>query len=163
MLRQSLVGISGVSRELTAALAAVSRIIAKLDALIKQTLQKLPEARDAARQIAAIPGFGVLSSTYLGYSFTRLPYSSGDAVVAQSGLDPRPNDSGKQHGRRRLSKRGPSEERRLLFNCAMSAPALAPLLPGATCEGLKLHRRACCTRSQDAAGRVRRIQTQPDV
>jgi transposase len=121
MLRQSLAGISAVSRELKTALAAVSRIIAKLDALIKQTLQKLPDARDAARQIAAIPGFGVLSSTYLGYSFTRLPYSSSDAVVAQAGLDPRPNDSGKQHGRRRLSKRGPSEERRLLFNCAMSA------------------------------------------
>lgn len=120
-LRQSLGGIGGVSRELKAALASVKRLVAKLDALLEQTLEKLPAARAAAQRISTIPGFGVLSSTYLGYSFTRLPYSSGDAVVAQAGLDPRPQDSGKTTGRRRLSKHGPSEERRLLFNCAMSA------------------------------------------
>jgi transposase len=121
MLRQSLGGMSSLRRELDRALVSVSRLIAKIDALMQQTLEKLPAAREAARQIATVPGFGALSSTYLGYSFTRLPYASGDAVVAQAGLDPRPQDSGQKHGRRRLSKHGPSEERRLLFNCAMSA------------------------------------------
>jgi transposase len=35
-------------------------------------------------------------------------------------MDPRANDSGTKTGRRRLSKRGPAELRRLLFNAAMS-------------------------------------------
>jgi transposase len=121
MLSQSLGGISALAQELNAARAAVKRLITRLDALIKQTLDRLSAAREAAQHIATIPGFGVLSSTYLGYSFTRLPYSNSNAVVAQVGLDPRPADSGKKHGRRRLSKQGPSEARRLLFNCAMSA------------------------------------------
>jgi transposase len=88
---------------------------------MQHALQQMPAARQAAEHIATIPGFGTLSSTCLGHSFTRLPYSNGDAVIAQTGLDPRPDDSGKRRGRRRLSKRGPSEQRRLLFNCARSA------------------------------------------
>ncbi|WP_029921539.1 IS110 family transposase, partial [Nevskia soli] len=44
-----------------------------------------------------------------------------DAFVAYTGLDPRPMDSGQKSGRRRLSKRGPAELRRLLYNAAMSA------------------------------------------
>ena len=42
-------------------------------------------------------------------------------MVAFTGLDPRPNDSGKKMGQRRLSKRGWPEIRRLLFAAAMSA------------------------------------------
>ena len=38
-----------------------------------------------------------------------------------TGLDPRPNDSGKKTGQRRLSKRGWPEIRRLLYAAAMSA------------------------------------------
>lgn len=38
-----------------------------------------------------------------------------------TGLGPRPCDSGKKRGTRRLSKRGPGELRRLLFNAAMAA------------------------------------------
>jgi len=120
-LKQSLRDVAGAQRDLKQALAALSRLIAKVDALMQRTLEKLPAAHEAAQQITTIPGFGVLSSTCLGHRFTRLPYSNSDAVVAQVGLDPRPEDSGKKHGRRRLSKRGPAEERRLLFNCAMSA------------------------------------------
>ena len=41
--------------------------------------------------------------------------------VAFTGLDPRPDDSGQHRGKRRLSKRGPSELRRLLYVAAMSA------------------------------------------
>jgi transposase len=52
---------------------------------------------------------------------TRLPFRSADAFVAFAGLDPRPKDSGHKVGRRRLSKRGPAELRRLLFNAAMAA------------------------------------------
>jgi transposase len=120
-LSQSLRGLTCVQRELAQLVARIDRAIDKLELLMQRTLAQLPEAVGAATQIDTIPGFGTLSSTCLAVSFTRLPYTSGDAVVAQTGLDPRPDDSGKRKGRRRLSKCGPSEQRRLLFNCARSA------------------------------------------
>jgi transposase len=48
-------------------------------------------------------------------------FVSADAFVAFLGLDPVPRESGQYTGRRRLSKQGDSETRRLLFNAAMSA------------------------------------------
>ena len=48
-------------------------------------------------------------------------FERADSFVAYTGLDPRPDDSGKRSGRRRLSKHGPSELRRLLYNAAMAA------------------------------------------
>ena len=53
--------------------------------------------------------------------FGRLQTRSADAVIAFTGLDPRPNDSGKKTGQRRLSKRGWPEIRRLMYAAAMSA------------------------------------------
>ncbi|WP_028604701.1 transposase, partial [Ottowia thiooxydans] len=53
--------------------------------------------------------------------FGRMHKLSADAVVAFTGLDPRPNDSGNKTGQRRLSKRGWPEIRRLLYAAAMSA------------------------------------------
>jgi hypothetical protein len=51
----------------------------------------------------------------------RVPLKSADAFVAFTGLDLRPKDSGQCRGRRRLSKRGPGELRRLLYLAAMAA------------------------------------------
>ena len=42
-----------------------------------------------------------------GYTLTRLPYANSDAVIAQTGFDPRPDDSGQKHGRRRLTNADP--------------------------------------------------------
>jgi transposase len=120
-LTQSLRGLASVQGEVKQLLSHIDRVIARLEVLMQRTLEQLPAAHRAAEKILTVPGFGTLSSTCLGHSFTRLPYASGDAVVAHTGLDPRPDDSGKRRGRRRLSKRGPAEERRLLFNCARSA------------------------------------------
>lgn len=50
-----------------------------------------------------------------------MPLKSADAFVAFTGLDPRPDDSGQHRGKRRISKRGPSELRRLLYVAAMAA------------------------------------------
>lgn len=120
-LIQSLRTLRGAGREIKQLMSALDQLIAHIDRLTEHTLQKLPSAREAAEHIQTIAGFGALSGAYLGYSFTRHPFSSSDSVVAFSGLDPRAEDSGKKHGRRRLSKRGPSEARRILFNCARSA------------------------------------------
>ncbi|MDQ2963413.1 MAG: IS110 family transposase [Pseudomonadota bacterium] len=120
-LQQSLRGLPGVCQELTQVIARLDRLIVKLEALMQAALQTLPAAQRTAHQVATIPGFGTLAGTSLGHTFTRIPFAHVNAVIAHTGLDPRPHDSGQKHGRRRLSKRGPSEQRRMLFNCAMSA------------------------------------------
>ena len=120
-IRQSLRGLPALQTEARQLIDCIDRVIGRLELLIQRTVQQMPAAREAAEHIVAIPGFGVLTSTCLGHRFTRLPYATSDAVVAAVGLDPRPDDSGQRHGRRRLSKHGPAEERRLLFNCARSA------------------------------------------
>lgn len=120
-LTQSLRGLPGVRQELKHVTAQLDRLISQVERLMQRALQQLPAARQAAQQIATIPGYGPLGSTCLGYTFSRIPYANSDAVIAHTGFDPRPADSGQKHGRRRLSKRGPSETRRVLFNCAMSA------------------------------------------
>lgn len=51
----------------------------------------------------------------------KIERNDADAIVAYSGLDPRPNDSGQHRGRRRITKRGPPEMRRLLFLAAQAA------------------------------------------
>ena len=61
--------------------------------------------------------------------FSRVSFSRSDAVIAYLGLDPRPCDSGPRRGRRRLSKRGPAELRRLLYNAARSAAQTATWKP----------------------------------
>lgn len=120
-IRQSLRGVPALKTEARSLIDRVDRVIGRLELLIERVLQQMPAAREAAEHIVTIPGFGPLTSACLGHRFTRLPYATSDAVVAATGLDPRAEDSGQKHGRRRLSKRGPSEERRLLFNCARSA------------------------------------------
>lgn len=119
-IRQSLRGLPALKSEARQLDARIERLIDRVDMLIQRTLQQMPAACEAAAHIVTIPGFGVLTSTWLGDRFTRLPYATSDALVAAAGLDPRPEDSGQKQGRRRLSKRGPAEERRLLFNCARS-------------------------------------------
>jgi transposase len=118
---QSLRSLPALRSEAKRLIAGIDRLIARVELMMQQTLQQIPAAREAAEHIATITGFGPLGSTCLGHSFTRLPYANSDAVVASSGLDPRPEDSGQKHGRRRLSKQGPAEQRRILFNCARSA------------------------------------------
>ena len=126
---QSLRGLSCIERERRELVARIDRALAKLELLIQRVLTQVPGAERAADHIETIPGFGRLTSTYLAHRFTRLPYASGDAAVAQSGLDPRPDDSGKRHGRRKLSKAGPGEQRRLLFNCGRVAARTAVWRP----------------------------------
>jgi transposase len=88
---------------------------------------RLVRAYDAAiaeiddKRLRTIVGFGPLLAVSMAHAITRLPFSNADAFIAYSGLDPRPRDSGKLHGRRYLSKRGPAELRRLLYTAAMSA------------------------------------------
>jgi transposase len=138
-IRQSLRGLPELKTDVRRLIERIDQVIAHIDSLIKYTRQQMPAADAAARDIATIPGIGVLTSTCLGNHFTKLPYATSDAVVAAVGFDPQSDDSGRRKGQRRLSKYGPAEERRLLFNCARSAaqrPVWRPYYEAQLAKGL---------------------------
>ena len=73
------------------------------------------------RRCQAIEGIGPLTAAALANIFRRGAFSSSDAFIAFLGMDVRVRESGTYKGRRRLTKQGDSEIRRLLFNAAMAA------------------------------------------
>lgn len=71
--------------------------------------------------LTGICGIGPINGAALTTLFNRIHFASSDAAVAFCGLDPRPNESGRKVGRRRLSKQGDKAARTLLYNAASSA------------------------------------------
>jgi transposase len=102
-------------------LLALQQAIAQLDRQLAATVEADPASRQAFAHITSVPGLGLVCGSLLVMLFGRLQQRSADALIAFTGLDPRPNDSGKKTGQRRLSKRGWPEIRRLLYVAAMSA------------------------------------------
>lgn len=77
-------------------------------------------------RLKTISGVGPLVASLLCALFKRFAFRHADALIAYLGLDPRPDESGQHRGRRRLSKRGHPEWRRLLVVAAMSAARTKP-------------------------------------
>ena len=102
-------------------LKALQEAIEHIDAQLAVIIQADPPSRQAFEHITSVPGLGLVCGSLLVMLFGRMHERSADAVIAFTGLDPRPNDSGKKTGQRRLSKRGWPEIRRLLYAAAMSA------------------------------------------
>lgn len=120
-LRQTLQGVADFQADLNALLQHLDQLIARIDAELKRLMTLQPERQAAYRRLQTIVGVGPLVAAGLLSLLERVPFTHGDAFIAFLGLDPRPKDSGQRVGRRRLSKRGPSELRRLLYNAASSA------------------------------------------
>lgn len=129
---------------LEAAVADLERQFDKLLACIDGQIDAVI-AQDAAlaqgrAALQTITGIGAQGSAMLGALFSRMRFSNADALVAYSGLDPRPNDSGARSGRRRLSKRGSPALRRQLYLAAFAAShskALGPLYRSIKAKGFK--------------------------
>lgn len=106
---------------------AFQRLIAQInrvDQLIQKRLRQAAQEaglRDQVARCQAIEGIGPLTALALVMAFLRGDFRNGDAFIAFLGLDVRVRDSGRQRQRRRLSKRGDPEVRRLLHNAAMAA------------------------------------------
>jgi transposase len=79
-----------------------------------------PDRKQNFTRVCTITGVGPIVGTALVNTLERVPLKSADAFVAFTGLDPLPDDSGQHRGKRRLSKRGPAELRRLLYLAALS-------------------------------------------
>lgn len=80
----------------------------------------------AYRHCRSIPGIGPTNAIALVSAFHRGAFANSDAFVAFLGLDVRLKDSGKFEGKRKLTKRGESELRRLLYCAAQPARCYAP-------------------------------------
>lgn len=110
--------------ELKNACKRLSKSIMDIERLIERYLK---EAMNEvgwwpdAKRCMAIEGIGDLTSVALANTFHRGEFKNSDAFVAYLGMDVRVRDSGKQVDRRKLTKKGDPELRRLLFNAAMSA------------------------------------------
>jgi transposase len=106
-----------------------ARLLDEIDRQIEHELQADPELRTGSALLQTITGIGPVGSAMLAALLTRIPFANADALVAYSGLDPRPNDSGRKQGIRRLSKRGPPELRRQMYLAGFSAARSKALKP----------------------------------
>lgn len=118
LLRQSLADLPELRRQSDTLIDRLGRLIVQLEHRLQQlALQvELP-----TRPLTRVEGIGPLTATALANTYQRGPFSSSDAFIAFLGLDVRVRDSGKSRGRRKLTKQGDPELRRLLFNAAMAA------------------------------------------
>lgn len=110
--------------ELKRSVKALLRRLHHLDVLIQKRLQEALRQHgwiDQTRRCQAIEGIGPLTAAALTLAFHRGPFKSSDAFIAFLGLDVRVRDSGQCRGRRKLTKQGDPEFRRLLYLAAMYA------------------------------------------
>jgi transposase len=119
-LQLSFKGLRGFETDMAEMRQRLDAWIAKIDAMLAVLAHASPARRNTLKRLQTIVGVGPLVGISLANTLERVPFKNADAFVAFTGLDPRPRDSGQKIGRRRLSKRGPGELRRLLFNAAMS-------------------------------------------
>jgi len=106
--------------EFSTLIAGVRRMIAKVEQQMRALVRQLGWAQEL-QLCMSIPGVGPLSAIALLESYRRGAFESIDAFIAFLGLDVRVRDSGRYTGRRKLTKKGDPENRRLLFNAANSA------------------------------------------
>ena len=104
-----------------AALKSLNTLLTEINNALKRAIADNKELENKRKQLQRITGIGFVNSVALTHRFDRTPFANSDAVVAAYGLDPRPMDSGNHLGKRRLTKQGNSEDRRLIYLAALSA------------------------------------------
>jgi transposase len=120
-LKLTMGNLSGFATELKAVLRRLDVLIAKIDSAMSAIAARSSQYAEEQQHLQTIVGVGPVVGMALTNTLERVPFRNADAFVAFIGYDPRANDSGHKIGRRRISKRGPAELRRLLFNAAMAA------------------------------------------
>ena len=104
---------------LEAAAAALRTQLAAFDAQIAELLQQLAGQQQVER-LRAVTGIGPVTAAAVLSCLLSRPFPTADQFVAYTGLDPRVRETGEQKAKRRLSKQGPGELRRLLYLAARS-------------------------------------------
>jgi transposase len=117
-LQQSLTDLGPLQAELDTLLAQHAHLIRQLDRALLAEATALGWTREV-EHCQSIPGVGPLTALAMVATYHRGAFRSADAFIAFMGLDVRIRDSGQMRGRRKLTKKGDPELRRLLFNAAM--------------------------------------------
>lgn len=119
-LQQSLRDIPHLQRAARTLFRQLTRLDTLIQCQLAETLQQhgWQHHRDRCQ---ALEGIGPLTATALTMAFQRGHFSRSDAFIAFLGLDVRVRDSGTFRGRRKLTKQGDPELRRLLYLAAMTA------------------------------------------
>lgn len=113
--------LGGFAADLNAVVSNLDAVLATTEATRAALAAGAPQHQEAQQRVQTIGGIGPLVGLSLTTTLERVPFRKANAFGAFIGLDPRAHDSGPKAGHRRLSKLGPAESRRLLFNAAMSA------------------------------------------
>jgi transposase len=137
--RQCLVGCQDLEAEFKKLDQALQAFVHFIDRKINELIQADEKLRAARSLIQGVVGFGPVGSALLAVLLERIPFATSDALVAYSGCDPRPDDSGRRRGRRKLSKAGPSYLRKQWYMVGLSAArskALSPMYQALRARGL---------------------------
>ena len=120
-LTQSLADLPALAGEKRNLFEAVAALLCGIDQELAALTSSDASTAKLVSRLKTISGVGPLVASLLCALFKRFAFRHADALIAYLGLDPRPDESGQHRGRRRLSKRGHPEWRRLLIAAAMSA------------------------------------------
>jgi len=108
----------GLVHDVTVQLEQVAKQLAQQT---ERQVKATPQTAHSYRLLKSVTGIGAQTAIALSALLARIRFANADALVAYSGLDPRPRESGKRIGRRQLSKQGDKRLRALLYNGASSA------------------------------------------
>ena len=98
----------------------IQRLLERIDLQIRKLIQALGWSGHY-QLCQSIPGIGPLNAAALVAAYHRGAFANSDTFVAFIGLDVRIRESGKYRGKRKLTKRGEAELRRLLYCAAQPA------------------------------------------
>lgn len=127
-LKQSLRALPELKRSAQATLRQLDRLDGLIQKRITQALKDNGWLHEA-RRCQAIEGVGLITAAALVMIFHRGHFTRSDAYIAFMGLDVKVRDSGQKKGQRKLTKKGNSELRRLLYLAAMTARRSATWAP----------------------------------
>lgn len=96
------------------------QLLTRIDQRIQRAIEALGWQDDYQRCVS-IPGIGPLNAAALVAAYHRGAFANSDAFIAFIGMDVRLRESGRYRGKRRLTKRGEAEIRRLLYCAAQPA------------------------------------------
>lgn len=137
-LRQVFTGVHMQGVEMARLQEAFDALLESIDNQVQALIASDARMVSGCERLRTITGIGAQTSALLATLLSRFEFANADALVAYSGLDPRPNDSGTKRGRRRLSKKGPPLLRRQMFLAGLSASrskALKPLYQSIRAKG----------------------------
>ena len=103
-----------VQMSIQALITQFNQLLMRIEQQIRRLIRELDWWSDY-RYCLSIPGIGPCSAAALVAAYHRGAFAGSDAFVAYLGLDIRIRESGYYKGRRKLTKRGEPELRRLLF------------------------------------------------